>query len=61
MTLVSEARYENKCLKPVRELPLKEGESVIIEIRRQITDQMYGILPLDKKTADEIIEMEGGD
>jgi len=48
-------------LKPVHELPLKEGESVIIEIKRQIEDQMYGVLPLDKKSADEIIEMEGWD
>ncbi|MEN6443396.1 MAG: antitoxin family protein [Methanoregula sp.] len=61
MSILSEARYENKMLKPARELPLKEGESVIIEIKRQITDRMYGIIPTNKKTADEIIEMEGWD
>ncbi|MGA2918968.1 antitoxin family protein [Methanoregula sp.] len=61
MPILSEARYENKMLKPERELPLREGESVIIEIKRPVTDQMYGILSTDKKTADTILEMEGLD
>ena len=61
MTILSEARYENKTLKPARDLPLKEGESVIIEIKRPVSDQMYGILAIDKKNADIIIEMDGWD
>ena len=61
MPILSQARYENKILKPDRELPLREGESVIIEIKRSVTDQMYGILTTDKKTADRIVEMEGSD
>jgi len=48
-------------LKPDRDLPLQEGESVIIEIKRSVTDQMYGILSTEKKTADTIISMEGLD
>jgi len=46
-------------LKPTKELPLKDGESVLIEIRQSIADKIYGILSTDKKTADEIIDMEG--
>ena len=61
MSIHSAARYENKMLKPDRELPLQEGESVIIEIKRSVTDQIYGILATDKKTADTIIKMEGMD
>jgi len=61
MPILSEARYENKMLKPTKELPLKEGESVLIEIKQSIADKIYGILSTDKKTADEIIDMEGWD
>ncbi len=61
MAIPPEARYENKTLKPARDLPLKEGESVIIEIKRPVSDQMYGILATDKKNADIIIEMDGWD
>jgi predicted DNA-binding antitoxin AbrB/MazE fold protein len=61
MPILSEARYENKILKPSRDLPLREGESVIIEIKRPVVDQMYGLFSTDEKTADEIISMEGWD
>ena len=61
MPILSEARYENKLLKPSRDLPLREGESVIIEIRRQVTDRMYGLFSTDEKTANEIITMDGWD
>jgi len=61
MPILSEARYENKILKPSRDLPLREGESVIIEIKRQVTDRMYGLYSTDEKTADEIITMDGWD
>ncbi len=58
MPILSEARYENKILKPSRDLPLKEGESVIIEIRRPVADRMFGLFSIDEKTADEIISMD---
>ena len=61
MPILSEARYENKILKPSRDFPLREGESVIIEIKRPVVDQMYGLFSTDEKTADEIISMEGWD
>jgi predicted DNA-binding antitoxin AbrB/MazE fold protein len=61
MPILSEARYENKILKPSRDLPLREGESVIIEIKRPVVDRMYGLFSTDEKTADEIISMEGWD
>jgi predicted DNA-binding antitoxin AbrB/MazE fold protein len=61
MPILSEARYENKILKPSRDLPLREGESVIIEIKRPVTDRMYGLFSTDEKTADEIIILEGWD
>jgi len=61
MPILSQARYENKMLKPDRDLPLREGESVLIEVKRQVSDQMYGILSTDQKTADVVLEMDGCD
>ena len=61
MPILSEARYENKLLKPSRDLPLREGESVNIEIKRPVTDRMFGLFSTDEKTADEIISMDGWD
>jgi predicted DNA-binding antitoxin AbrB/MazE fold protein len=61
MPILSKAKYENKMLKPTKKLPLKDGESVLIEIRQSIADTIYGILSTDKKTADEIIDMDGWD
>ena len=61
MPILSEARHENKILKPSRDLPLWEGESVIIEIRRPVADRMYGLFSTAEKTADAIISMEGWD
>ena len=61
MPIISEARYENKIVQPARDLPLREGESVIIGIKRPVTDRMYGLFSTDEKTADEIITLEGWD
>lgn len=61
MPLLSEARYENRTLKPSRDLPLREGESVIIGIRRPVTSLMYGLFSTDEKTTDGIISLDGGD
>ena len=61
MTIHAKARYENHMLKPLQDLPLNEGESVIIEIKRSVADQMSGLLATDKKTADIIIDMEAWD
>ena len=61
MPILSKARYENEILKPSRDLPLREGESVIAEIRCPVTDRMYGLFSTDEKTADEIITLDGWD
>lgn len=61
MPILSQARDENKMLKPDRDLPLREGESVLIEIKGPVSDQMYGILSTDQKTADAVLGMDGCD
>ncbi|MEN6518941.1 MAG: antitoxin family protein [Methanospirillum sp.] len=58
MAIVVEARYEDGVLKPVDELPLRDGEEVIVEVKRSLADRMYGAIPLDESTADELIKME---
>jgi len=52
------ARYENKVLKPLEDLKLKEGEIVEVEIKRKSMRDFYGKLEIEKETAEEIIEME---
>jgi len=52
------ARYENKVLKPLEDLKLKEGEIVEVEIKRRSMRDFYGKLEIEKETAEEIIEME---
>ena len=51
------AIYENKVLKPLEELDLKEGEEVEVEIKKPIK-KFHGKLGVKKEIADEIIEME---
>ncbi|PWR75580.1 antitoxin family protein [Methanospirillum stamsii] len=58
MTIHAKARYENHVLKPMQDLPLHEGEAVIIEIKRSITDQMCGLFATDPKTTEFIIDMD---
>jgi len=61
MPILYRARYENRTLKPIGKLPLKEGETVTFEIKKSIADAMYGLLPLDEETVEEIIEWDGWD
>ena len=61
MPTLSEARYEKKIPGPSRDLPLRDGESLLLGIRHPVTDRMYGLFPTDEKTADEIITMDGSD
>ena len=58
MVIRVKARYEDKVLKPLREIKLREGEEVEIEVRRPPVDEFHGRLKMDEKTADEIIDME---
>jgi predicted DNA-binding antitoxin AbrB/MazE fold protein len=52
------ARYEDKVLKPLEGLDLKEGEDVEIEVKRALVEEFHGKMRIDKEIADEIIEME---
>ena len=61
MAILPEARKENALLKPDRDLPRREGELVLIEIKRSFSDQMNGLISTDKKTADIVLEMDGSD
>lgn len=48
--------YENKVLKPLEKLALKEGEEVEIEIKKNIVEKTFGISKLNDKIIEEIIE-----
>ena len=50
------AIYENNVLKPLEKLDLKEGEKVEIEIKKNIVEKTFGILQLEHKEIEEIIE-----
>ncbi|RLI84434.1 MAG: hypothetical protein DRO98_08575 [Archaeoglobales archaeon] len=52
------ARYENKVLKPLEELNLKEGEEVEIEIKKKDPiKKLEGLIKLtNQEWVDEIIE-----
>jgi len=50
------AIYENNVLKPLEKLALKEGEEVEIEIKKNIVEKTFGILQLEHKEIEEIIE-----
>jgi len=52
------ARYEGKVLRPFQDLDLHEGEEVEIEVQRSLADKFHGRLAVDRKTADEIVDME---
>ena len=44
MSGVIKARYENKVLKPLGELDLKEGDEVEIKARGSATNRIFGIV-----------------
>lgn len=50
------AIYECNILRPLEKLDLKEGEEVELEIKKSIADRTFGLLQLDQKVIDEIIE-----
>ena len=58
MVIRVKARYEDKVLKPLRDINLREGEEVEIEVRRPPVDEFHGRLKIDEKIADQIIDME---
>ncbi|MGV8176139.1 MAG: antitoxin family protein [Methanothrix sp.] len=44
MSGVIKARYENKVLKPLGEIELKDGEEVEIKVRASATSKIFGII-----------------
>ncbi len=50
------ARYEDKVLKPLNELGLREGEEVEIEIKKRVSDKTSGLISLDHEEIEKIIE-----
>ena len=44
MSGVIKARYENKVLKPLEDIDLKEGEEVEIRVRGSATSRIFGIV-----------------
>jgi predicted DNA-binding antitoxin AbrB/MazE fold protein len=58
MSVTVRAKYEDKVLKPYQDLHLNEGEEVQIKIQRNLIDKFHGKMAIDKKIADEIIDME---
>jgi predicted DNA-binding antitoxin AbrB/MazE fold protein len=58
MVIRVKARYEEKVLKPLREIKLREGEEVEIEVRRPPVDEFHGRMKIDAQTADVIVDME---
>ena len=51
------ARYENKVLKPLEDLKLKEGEIVEVEIKKKVSERTFGLLELNHEEIEEIIEI----
>lgn len=50
------AKYENKVLKPLEDLKLEEGEIVEVEIKKKVSERTFGLLELNHKEIEEIIE-----
>lgn len=50
------AVYESHVLRLLDKLDLKEGEEVEIEVRKNIAERTFGLIPLDSEVIDEIIE-----
>ena len=55
MTTRTKAIYEDGVLKPLEKIALEEKEEILIEIKKH---RMKGILKVDPKIVDEVIENE---
>ena len=52
------AVYECNMLRPLRDLNLREGEEVEIEVKKNPVEEFHGRMKIPKELADEIINME---
>ena len=65
MSEIIEVIYEKGVLKPLKKLPFKDGEKLIVEIRKRdkkkLLDELEGSIRLKKKIKlEEILELEDG-
>ncbi|MBC7094410.1 antitoxin family protein [Thermococcus sp.] len=63
MSEIIEVIYEKGVLKPLKKLPFKDGEKLIVEIRKRdkkkLLDELEGSIRLKKKIKlEEILELE---
>ena len=63
MSEIIEVIYEDGVLKPLKKLPFKDGEKLIIEIRKRdkkkLLDELEGSIRLKKKIKlEKILELE---
>jgi predicted DNA-binding antitoxin AbrB/MazE fold protein len=56
MGLKVKARYEDKVLKPLEEVDLKEGDEVELEVRKSAVERLEGVIHIsNRKWVDELI------
>jgi len=53
--MITKAIYEDGVLKPLGKIELEEKEEILVEIKKR---RMKGILKVDPKIVDEVIENE---
>ena len=63
MSEIIEVIYEDGVLKPLKKLPFKDGEKLIVEIRKRdkkkLLDELEGSIRLKKKIKlEEILQLE---
>ncbi len=52
------AMYKDEVLKPLTKLDLREGEVVVIDLKKASMRDFHGKVEIGTEIADEIIEME---
>ena len=58
MHMRMKAVYKDAVLKPLTKLDLKEGDVVVIDLKKASMGDFHGKVEIEKQIADEIIEME---
>ena len=58
MSMRMKAIYKDAVLKPLTKLDLKEGDVVVIDLKKISMRDFHGKVEIEKQIADDIIEME---
>jgi predicted DNA-binding antitoxin AbrB/MazE fold protein len=58
MHMRMKAIYKDAVLKPLTKLDLKEGDVVVIDLKKISMRDFHGKVEIEKQIADDIIEME---